>query len=248
MKKFEGDLILSDLDGTLTYKEGLISQQNQDALNYFMQNGGLFAYCTGRLCGYVDVFPLKANAPCVTHNGALIKQGERTIFSNPFDFDVYEIINDIIENNQGITHVRCCTENNIYVHPEKASKSESIYKYLFVSDTEQNGEKLINYVRQKHQSCLEIFRSWNCGIEILNKGSTKGNCAKILKKELNIKNLYCIGDYENDISMLKVADLSFAPQNGFSKAKEIADIITPANTQNAVKYMVDYLDKLKSTD
>lgn len=245
MKKFEGDLILSDLDGTLVFETGKISRENEAALNYFMQNGGHFAYSTGRLCGYVDKLSLKANAPCVTHNGALIKHGLGALFSNPFSNDISFVIDDIIKNNESINQVRCCTEKEIYYYPQERPENEPIYKYVFVTDTPAQGERLANYMKAKYSTEFEIFRSWNCGTEILKKGSNKGVCAKILKKHLNMKNLYCIGDYENDISMIEVADISFAPENGIDEIKKKADVITPSNIDNAIKYMIYYLDKIK---
>jgi hydroxymethylpyrimidine pyrophosphatase-like HAD family hydrolase len=48
MKKYEGYLIASDLDGTLINSEQGISRQNIDAIASFIEAGGLFAIATGR--------------------------------------------------------------------------------------------------------------------------------------------------------------------------------------------------------
>lgn len=42
MGKFDGLLLLSDLDGTLLGADRCISRANSDAVRYFTQNGGLF--------------------------------------------------------------------------------------------------------------------------------------------------------------------------------------------------------------
>lgn len=48
MKKFEGYLIVSDLDGTFLGKQSRIVERNVEAVRYFTENGGLFTFATGR--------------------------------------------------------------------------------------------------------------------------------------------------------------------------------------------------------
>ena len=49
MKKFEGILLCTDLDGTLLRNDKSISRENLDAINYFMSEGGYFTFITGRM-------------------------------------------------------------------------------------------------------------------------------------------------------------------------------------------------------
>ena len=53
MKKFSGILICTDLDGTLLREDKTISDENMEAINYFMAEGGLFTFVTGRMPNYV---------------------------------------------------------------------------------------------------------------------------------------------------------------------------------------------------
>ena len=46
------------------------------------------------------------------------------------------------------------------------------------------------------------------------KGSSKLNSARQLRKDLGRKLLICVGDAENDISMLDGADYAFCPSDG----------------------------------
>ena len=48
VKKFEGILITTDLDGTLLNDEHIIPKENLDAIEYFKENGGYFTFITGR--------------------------------------------------------------------------------------------------------------------------------------------------------------------------------------------------------
>ena len=74
MGKFTGKLIISDLDGTLIPRGGIISEENRRAIRHFVAEGGLFAVATGRTPeaaeGYVKGLPL--NAPGIFFNGAML--------------------------------------------------------------------------------------------------------------------------------------------------------------------------------
>ena len=74
MSKFDGYLILSDMDGTLLGDDRQISQENREAVAYFTQNGGRFAVATGRSKAGMEYFlqDIAINAPCVICNGAVV--------------------------------------------------------------------------------------------------------------------------------------------------------------------------------
>ena len=79
MGKFTGKLIISDLDGTLIPRGGVISEENRRAIAYFVGEGGLFSVATGRTpeaaAGYVEGLPL--NAPGIFFNGAMLYDWQR---------------------------------------------------------------------------------------------------------------------------------------------------------------------------
>lgn len=51
-------------------------------------------------------------------------------------------------------------------------------------------------------------------IDVQVKGASKGNSARELLQQLNRKRLVCVGDGENDLSMLREADHAFCPADG----------------------------------
>ena len=71
MRKFEGILICTDLDGTLLRNDKSISTTNLDAIEYFKNEGGMFTFITGRppyLAGDI-CDKVKPNAPFACFNG-----------------------------------------------------------------------------------------------------------------------------------------------------------------------------------
>ena len=69
---FDGVLIASDLDGTLTSPTGEILPQVRDAIRYFIDNGGHFTVCTGRVyLGFHRYSPEIINAPVLLANGGM---------------------------------------------------------------------------------------------------------------------------------------------------------------------------------
>ena len=62
--------------------------------------------------------------------------------------------------------------------------------------------------------CCEVFRAAPRIIDVHAKGVSKGNSARALQKKLGRKILVCVGDGENDVSMLREADFAFSPADG----------------------------------
>lgn len=87
MGKYSGKLIISDLDGTLIPRGGVISEENKAAIQGFVAEGGLFAIATGRTpeaaAGYVEGLPVCA--PSVFFNGAMLYdwQGKKVLKTLP---------------------------------------------------------------------------------------------------------------------------------------------------------------------
>ena len=67
--------------------------------------------------------------------------------------------------------------------------------------------------REFGESC-EVFRSATRIIDIHAKGVSKARSARQLQQRLGRKILVCVGDAENDLSMMRDADYAFAPEDG----------------------------------
>ena len=70
----------------------------------------------------------------------------------------------------------------------------------------------------------------------MKKDTSKGNAVKHLAKMLNISRdeIMCIGDSENDLSMIRYAGIGVAMGNGLDILKNEADFITDSNVNSGV--------------
>lgn len=75
-------------------------------------------------------------------------------------------------------------------------------------------DRAISYVEDTYGEKLEIFRACARIVDLHAKGVSKLNSARLLQKELGKKILVCVGDAENDATMLSGADYAYCPADG----------------------------------
>ena len=83
---------------------------------------------------------------------------------------------------------------------------------------------------------FEVVSSGDNNFEIMKKGSSKGSAVERLAESLSIKQeeVICIGDNENDLSMIRYAGLGIAMGNGVDLLKNEANYITDTNVNFGV--------------
>lgn len=90
---------------------------------------------------------------------------------------------------------------------------------------------------------LHVVSSGDNNFEVMMGNSSKGNAVAYLAESLGIKpeEVMCIGDSENDISMIKYAGVGVAMGNGLDIVKEVADYITDTNNNSGVGKAIENL-------
>lgn len=88
---------------------------------------------------------------------------------------------------------------------------------------------------------LEVVSSSPSNFEVMNKGTSKGRAVKVLADILNInrEEIMCLGDSENDLSMIEFAGLGVAMGNAEEFLKEKADYITDTNENDGVAKAIE---------
>ncbi|MCF0147184.1 MAG: HAD family phosphatase [Clostridium sp.] len=83
---------------------------------------------------------------------------------------------------------------------------------------------------------IVYFGSGSRSVEINNRGVSKGRAVKALADYYGFtrEEIVCIGDNENDISMIEYAGFGVAMGNAIDEVKALADYITDTNKENGV--------------
>lgn len=268
MKKFSGILFCTDLDGTLYRDDKTISKENLDAIEYFKSEGGLFTFITGRIPQtsrqIVDI--IKPNAPYGCINGAGIYDHimQKYLWRIPLDPTAAELIqtvdiqlpdigiqintekqilflkdNDAMVSFREITGVPC-------ICCGYEALDDTVLKVIFAHHDERR-IKAVSELLFQHPLAdrFDFIRSEHTLYEILPKSASKGLALSKMAELLgiDIKKTIAIGDYNNDISMIKAAQLGIAVSNAVDDAKAVADYIAPSNNENAIAAIIDLLDR-----
>lgn len=268
MKKFEGFLFCTDLDGTLYRDDKTISKENSEAIEYFKSEGGLFTFITGRVPKTsTHIYEtIKPNAPFGCFNGGAIYNyvEEKYLWCRYVDESAIELVRAVDEAfpDMGIQYntandVIFCKNNlstlqfrQITGMPNLCRKyeeiTEPVIKIVFANtDVPQIEalEKMLNAHPLAER--FDFIRSEKTLYEILPKGVSKGALLQKLAELLNIdiKKTVAVGDYNNDISMIRTAGIGFAVANAVPEAKAVADHITVSNNEHAIAAIINGLDR-----
>lgn len=109
-----------------------------------------------------------------------------------------------------------------------------------VIDKDYEKLKLVKEELLKEEG-LEVVSSFVNNIEVMTKGVSKGNAVDILANYYNLsrEEVMCIGDSENDLSMIKFAGMGVAMGNGSELVKENSDYITDTNNEDGVAKAIE---------
>lgn len=274
-KKFDGIIIVSDMDGTFLGAGARVVPENLESIEHFKKNGGRFTFATGRTHHNIKKAlgePSRvANAPAITVNGACV-----------YDFALnMPVLEHRMDNERVMQLVAYCREK----FGDIALRCSTDYGFLT--------DKAIGLVKKD----FENFIRADCGVskekdvglwgnEILHKIVFRDEADKLCTVrealepifcknftfatssprflELNVKGcskavgieylrqvystdekratIIAVGDYENDIEMLKAADIAACPDNAMESVKSICGIKLCHHDMGAIAELIKTLD------
>ena len=136
----------------------------------------------------------------------------------------------------GVANLRCTYEQ----------LCDPLVKIVFAHHEEEQISALKQMLDNHPKSAsYDFIRSERSLYEILPKGVSKGSLLVKLASLLgiDIRKTVAAGDYNNDVSMLQAAGLSFAVANAVDEAKAVADHVTVSNNEHAIAVIIDGLDR-----
>lgn len=196
-------------NGETIYNNPLSSNEIKDFLSLTKQCG-LLSYLTGNF-GIVSTTELPDN-------------------------HIYKVLNKRLKDDEKIKfEVIDNIDNAFKLYPNQLLKGVCIEKNN-ISDL----MKVKKELKQLNPE-LEIVSSWDDNFEIMKKGSSKGEAVAQLAKYFNLKRdeVMCIGDSENDLSMIEYAGIGVAMGNAIDIVKQSAQYVTLPNTESGVAKAIE---------
>lgn len=262
-------LIVSDFDGTLASSKNEVSQENIQAINRYISNGGIFAVCTGRI--------LPSIMPVVKNMGlkGLIVACQGSAIA---DIESGKILRNVTLT--GEQSARICAEleklgTNVQAYPEGGFYSDlpadseplQLYESItgitakhadmplsrYIALNDMPCQKISTLVAPEDQAELfekltnifngefEVTCSAKVLIEICPVGENKGTALNYLAEHYGVeKELTCaVGDNLNDLSMIQAAGYGVAVGNASQALKDAARFVTVTNDENAVAKVIN---------
>ena len=266
MGKFDGVLLATDFDGTLFHHgTHAIPPRNLTAINYFISEGGTFTVATGRSMGTFAPFaPLVPfNAPVVLGNGSSIYNFSteqfliNTVLPDTARDDLAQMMarfptvaievyhneaifahnpNAVTEAHMNLVHASY-TETTVADLPTPITKAIVEYYHDTLCEVQQ-------WFNDTFPNRYEAIFSTEYFLELTAHNSHKGAMVLRLAETLGIEtqHIYCAGDNQNDISMLAVSAIPFAPSDCADSVKEWGATLLCTCEQGLMADIIDVLD------
>lgn len=261
-------VLVLDLDGTLTNSEKKITPPTKQALIEIQEAGKIVVLASGRPIN--GVAPLakelemeRFGGYTLAFNGARITKcssGE-IVYNRTLPKEIIRPIWEYVKTIPGLDIISYDDERilsgicpNKYVEKEKMINSMEIVsvddfpsalehpvnKLLICGDPDILAD-MVEPLKKQYHGLLNIYRSEPFFLEIMPRNIDK---AQSLQKLLNSVGLtademICCGDGFNDLSMIEYAGLGVAMENAQPIIKESADFITKSNDEDGVLHVIN---------
>ena len=268
MGKFDGVLFFSDYDDTLYNLQHTVSRDNHAAIRYFTQEGGRFSVATGRahrtFTPQIQKEGLELNAPVVLSNGAAIydyaadrylvrthlcpETPERmTRLCRDFPDLAFEAYHgeDVYVHNPNVVTMKHLERVNVPYTLCPIGEMPAPWNKVIMEQDEPYLRQIQSYILARWGGDYEAIFSNRYLLELTEKGSDKGQMVARVARLLDIapENLYCIGDNQNDLPMLALSAIPFAPANCADEVRASGARILGHCDQHAVAQAIEILDK-----
>lgn len=262
-------LLVSDIDGTLNDKSMKLPSVNKSAIERYVENGGTFTLCSGRNLQSLSIHynKLGIKTPAIFLNGAGIYDFGKSeiIYFKPITSDGEKIILDIFSKYKtlqltvfGTDIIYLATRTCIYgyviskldkLNHKLCKKTDDLPRGVWgkVSFFGTSGlvKKIQNLIKTQYNDYFDCFLTSPLTLEVVNKGVNKGAGVEKLRCILGIssENTAAIGDYYNDVDMLKTVSHPACCGQAPDDIKEICEYVACHCNNGAVADFINYLEK-----
>ena len=275
MKLFDGCLLCCDIDGTLISNGVIPKENMEKIKFFAENGGIFALATGRNKCAVSSVEERISDiSKAVFLNGGMIYdyEEEKTVYDATLPKEDYNLIYGIKEHFPEIgIEIHLGSDIAVYnrtpetddhefyegmptvVFTKEQVENIKINKALYTLYDRKNGEKIKQFIAGMPHSSRFVDTSAEFAgrerpyLEQIPFGISKADGVKKLAEILKIKrgNLFAIGDYYNDLEMLKSADISAAPCGSPKEIKDAVDYITRDVENGSVADFIDYLIKLR---
>ena len=268
--KYSQWLLVSDIDGTLNSKKRQTPECNIKAVEAFTSKSGNFTLCSGRNLSSLSTQykKLKTHTPAICLNGAGIYDfsDEKTIYYNPISSEGERIILDL-KNKYKSLQLTVFDMDSIYMYKRSClygftvSLLDGINRKLCLNSSDlpsgrwgkatlfglpsicKKAEGILK--GDNNKKYVDCFFTSPFSLEIVNKGVNKGSAVKQLSEILSVKpeNVAAIGDYYNDVAMLKSVAHPVCCGQAPEDIKNICEYVTCHCDDGAVADFINYIEE-----
>jgi Cof subfamily protein (haloacid dehalogenase superfamily) len=249
-------LVALDVDGTLLNDDHMLTEKTKRIISKVRNTGGTVVLCTGR--GPTNTLPvleqLGFEGTIITHNGAATVDSTERKILHSYPFDINEVSRLIEYCRMKVVHFDVCTAFKMYLEKIDDEQKKMYQKFMLhpklVADVQKLDRCIVKFtVYDKPEvvdlvekdwtninMSLHMIRSGDRFIDVMHQEATKGNALRQLANLLKVdrSQIIAIGNYYNDIEMIKFAGMGIAMENAPQAVKETADDITASNNEDGV--------------
>ena len=229
------DILVLDLDGTLTNSEKKITPPTREALIEIQQNGKKVVLASGRPTP--GVVSLAKELHLGDYGSYILSFNGGKIINCSTE---HEILSGIKPNQY--TELESKINNMPIVRVENFPEAVTfpVNKFLITGEAALT-EKIETLLKEKFHSLLNIYRSEPFFLEVMPQNIDKAHSLQKLLNYLGMSadQMICCGDGFNDLTMIEYAGLGVAMENAQPILKKTADYITKSNDEDGVLHVIN---------
>lgn len=261
------EILVLDLDGTLTDSEKKITPPTKEALLDIQANGKKVVLASGRptqgILPLAEELKLKEfGSYILSYNGGKIIDCAtgKTIYSRPLPTGIITRVLPILKAfpvdllTYTDTTVISAIAPNKYTHLEgqiihnPVVRSEDVIKdfdqprsKFLVAGEPMYIPQIEPLLKREFRGLLNIYQSAPFFLEIMQKNIDKAHSLQKLLNSIGLtaNQMICCGDGHNDISMIEYAGLGVAMANAQPLVLECADYVTRSNDEDGVLHVIN---------
>jgi len=260
------DLFVADFDGTLGSAPDIVNPETVDAIKRYVNKGGIFAICTGRIFSSIKKICNKygINGYAIACQGNVIKDVETDdeVFVGGMDKSLaLEITKKLLtENEQVLVYIGfdfVYEKESVYTnHYETNLKIKGVKVDSLIKAIEETDKKILKIVvvsePDRISNLLKKYKNQYANKLVINSGSprlveiidpscTKGEAIKKLARHYNIgfDKIITVGDSTNDMELVDGPWHGVAVGDAKEELKKVAKEITVDFDEQPVKVLLE---------